>query len=334
MMVPPTLDALWYRRIGIPMGSGAFLFTMDPSVTSATPGALGTVMTSYLKSNWSALSADLIGANPANTGSFAPTDRARFLTSNYSYRPVTGALRITVRYPMTSAPGRLFAVLLSAADSTLAAMSYDDVVALDSARPITFDGSGVATIQVNYKPQSLTDLSVRYSENTLTAPTISTKLVIVGVGWTSPNVDVESIVHTEGLNGALPGSISGENYPSLSLTTSVEQLAAMVREVPVVLNRNAIQACTLSQITRYVRRYVPSAPAEASESKPSIPRETRQLKEDSNVNVESSGPGAAQGFMDALHERMPSRYTVGATTATGLLVAAERYARHGNLIQN
>lgn len=238
-------DVLWSRNLGVAIGGGATSFAaiFQPYTNIATAGAFGTGAPSWLKIVGD-VNPDTTLAASANQTIKAPQNTAVFNTVSDTHRCVTASVRVTVRYPMTAAPGRLFAVSMLESDNLLSAQTFNSVAALDASKPISFDGSGVAILQGNWRPQN--GFAFEFSTTTgafLTATNFS-KMVIVGLGWTAGqfSLDVDAIAHVEYNSGVLAGGDSSDSATSL-LDTPIEKLSQIAQSVPTVLNKADLNTC-------------------------------------------------------------------------------------------
>jgi hypothetical protein len=329
MYSPPTLgyqcfntsamDVGWSRNFGLgdksaAIGSNSFAVVFSPQYTVATAGALGTVVQSYTKTLFGTESSPLSASASTNNNNYLgyPSDQSRLNSIMDTSRVVTAAVRVTVRYPMTSAPGRLFALPLLESDQQIAGLTYTQIAAMDDAKPLAFDGSGVASIQCNWRPVGAAAFDFRNQAIGDTGATITPKCLIVGIGWSPQSVsgtpgftiDVESITHYEYQSGALTSS-AADDMSSVSLFAPIERLAFMIRRQPSVLDKSAIMACQLDALRAAIGN---SVRGRGGGAPPNVP---------SGIIIEEMESVASSGAGDVLSRLVPDPVSLGRGVAYG-----------------
>jgi hypothetical protein len=217
----------------------SFAVVNNPMALQLSAGALGTNQLSYLKV-MSDISPDTTLTAAAGITQYATTNQARLQTEYDSYRVLTAGLRVTVRYPMTSSPGRLFVLNPFESDQRLAGLTFNQVASLACSQPIVLDGSGVAIAEVRWRPSDLLDFEFLSTSSSYNFN--SSKLVVIGIGWTANNfsLDIEAIAHHEYHSGALIASDSIDDQ-TVCLSTPMELLYPKVSRIPWFGNKCDIQ---------------------------------------------------------------------------------------------
>jgi hypothetical protein len=259
---PVGQEVMWQRMIGtgVALGGVAFGVICRPfSGSTANSGAYGTASQNYLTACvLSSNTAYLSTASGPNLLQEASQNQSVLAATALTFRPVTSSTRVTVRYPMTTAPGRLFAFNTFVSDFDIAQKSPTQLAELDCSMPVRFNGSGLASIQCNWRQKDPTD----FISQTLAVPyinsAVATATVIVGLGWASSvTFDVDSITHIEYTSGVLNSGDSADQSESLAMSVPIEKLGALVSKVPVILTDTQIAACGMplyhAAISRHAR---------------------------------------------------------------------------------
>jgi len=324
-----SLDTVWTRNFGQGGGTNTcFAVVFNPGVLANNSGALGTATESYLWYGAAPLSSTALSAY-TSTNQPSPNGISNFTAEALLWRPVTAGVRVTVRYPMNSAPGRLFAANISDSDSNIAAKSIDALDQLDCAVPIAFDGSGVAAIQCNWRQMATPDFGFSTTSYNPPPSNVNAKSLIIGVGWPAGTVfDIETISHLEYTSGALPAGNVGDTGPSVALTTSVEQLGARMRGMPYVLDKSDILVCQRSALIAAMARLRSANGGRLSSSSSREVPSTVRIEE--VVDAQSSGAG---DYISVARSYAPSGESMarGAMSVAQLL-AAEYVRRQGRLV--
>lgn len=313
---PPMLDTAWYRTFGETQATAVTAAVVfDPASTGPVSAASNAYVTLFQAT--SALSS----LSASSTNGRNATNVARIITTAYEARPITAALRCTVRYPATSAPGRLFMLDLSIDYTTLITKTFNDLAALDCAHPISFDGSGVAMIQGNWRQMGSVDFNMTPTGVANLKDFVSSKVVFLAIGWPAGFLlDIEAISHLETTGGALAGSVAGDEVPTLALQTPIEVLATMVRAVPQILNKTSIAACERLQLNRAIGRHTISRVAGGTSAVP------QGVAENDYVDISSSAGEFVTGLGTSIRDRLPSNYDLGAGVGSLLTAGALAHA--------
>lgn len=323
---PMNLDSAWVRNIGLANPNATCgVFICDPSALGGVAaGALGAVNTTFCRVAYTSNPAISLDSLATTTTGFPATNLDALRSRHFVSRTTTAALRVTVRYAATSAPGRLFAFNTLDADTVLGTKSIVGLINLEQAHPIAFDASGVATIQVNWRQRSQSDFVLANGDLAVggVAPNlVATKMVIIALGWpTGFSADVEAIAHIEGDPGDLPGAPAASDVNTLAQTTPLEQLGAMIRKIPDVLDRSALLACQSAALMGSIRRHRITALAAST-----IPH---TVLENDYVNLRSTAGEFVTGASEEIRSHFPSAATMGATAAAVALERAVAYARN------
>jgi hypothetical protein len=321
MFTPPILDVAWSRQIGLVYNANtSAIVVFDPTCNLGGSTALyGLGPSAFL--TVVPLANALTIANTALAYYFPPTDYARIASISSSLRPSTAAVRLTVRYPATSAPGRLYALNVCDAIQNIAAMSASQLASLDCAHPIAFDGSGVAIIQGNWRQQNQLDFNMSVTAVPDTNLIISTKTILVALGWPGGfNIDVEAIAHLEIDSGVLQSAPSPDDIATLAMSSPIEVVAAALRRLPTQLDRSALQVCQSLQLTSAMRSSVSS-------------RRNRPMQsayEQEYVDLSSTAGEFVSGMGQTVRDSMPSAASLGAAAGSILFGAAVNHARLRN----
>lgn len=324
MFSTPTTNAAFTRSIGVSLtgvNTGFALLFNPNSLVIPSSGFIGSGATGYLKggqfldgNNNLSLNSPFVLSGAANLANIQSTVD--------QFTPVTAALRVTVRYPMSSAPGRLFAMTISDNESAFATSSPNTLLLNDNARPLAFDGGGVAAIQANWRPSGENDFRTQATNTNILLTTRNTYCVIIGVGWPPLTpIDIETIAHIEGLAGIDLAAGSDTLPQSLSMSVSKERLAVIARTVPMTLTHSEIQLCQRAALRPSLdafNRHGVGRNAIAAEI----------------VSEESTGPGsyATQVLQEAVETGrgyMPSAENIGRMVGTAAAsLAAAGVQRH------
>jgi hypothetical protein len=246
----------WSRNIGIALTADATCFcAMFAPVTlqADATGNWGTTQTpGYLNFVSAVDPATAIGAGTA--AAIGPVNGTELINDFEAFRPITGAVRVTVRYPLTAAPGRLYALNLSDSAGVLATRSYTELDALNIAKPALNTG-GTSVIQGNWRQGDVTDFWFEGDSYVMPTSVLSGYTLIVGVGWEAGTfkVDLESIVHIEAQSGSIATSHGGTIEENLATTLSLEQLYAHLRSIPACLNKEQIMLSENRELMRAVQ---------------------------------------------------------------------------------
>ena len=295
-------DALWQRQLGIVQATTTnFAIIFNPATTGSNTGAVGTANQSFLKVAASTTDS-LVSA--ASFSQFAPTTVSTFTARAEAYRPITAAVRITVRYPATSMPGRLFGFVTYDSDASISALKFSDLVNLDSDTDLSYDASGIAQLQVNWRQMSPASFDLQPTTGVFTPAIPVAKCVIVGFGWPANAYmgDVSCLTHVEYTSGVEVAGPGPAEDASIALSNiSQELLAASVRNVPSVLTKDMIANCQMRALTN-ARRLSNESGGLISDSIPS-----QIFQESSNDLRNSAGnfaSAAASSFGSAAGKRV------------------------------
>jgi hypothetical protein len=316
-----SVGTLWSRDIGLdptgsfqPGTSTCFFIEFCPFTLVAQSGGSGPAAGSppcWLRLGGSTLSSSNIGTSAFSLPSGAK-NTAAYLAAADSHRVLTAAVRATVRYPMTSAPGRLFGLTLYESDTILASLSYNGVAGLPTAHPIPFDGSGVAVHQQNWRQMDLTSFQYTNTAANFNGGLNYAKCVIVGVGWPAGvTVDIDAVAHTEFQSGALSAEVTdiGSDV-SLSLTVPRDVLGNQIKTVPMTLSKTDILACSGSAMRAAMIRTAATRP--------------QRMGAHSTVTIEEVVESRSSGAGDIMRD-----YVMPAASAAASIGAEYIIRRHG-----
>lgn len=322
----PNLLTAWNRTYGAQINAGgSFAVLFDPSTIVQTTGAFGAVANSFYKYAVGASSVSLSTLS-ASTACFGSANAATLQTLSRVFRPITAGIRVSVRYAASSAPGRVMAVSVSDSQTAIGAMSIDQLSELDGVHPISFDGSGVAMIQNNYRQTDAYDFTFSTTAAPQSASVTISQTIIIGLGWpANTSFDIEAVAHLEGFGGTLAGAMGGDEVPSLALSTPIEVLGAQIRKMPYVLNKEAISMCERAQLLSAMKRS-PRDPAQAYSSESVQNGIPAGVSETDFVDISSSAGEFVQGLSRGVRDNMPSASRAGMLVGGALFGLAARNA--------
>jgi hypothetical protein len=240
-----SVSSLWSRStVSPPSTDTCFVAYMDPCSTAANStlySAQG--LSPFLALSTTAASATFLSAYTNNI-SLMPVNAPNFVTQADTFRAVSGAMKVTVRYPMTGIPGRLFALNTFESLQRITTMSVATMASHPEAVPVLVDGSGVAVIETKWIPRdssSFTFTVCPTTANNHSNYVNQSNLIIFGYGWPANNfqIDVDAISHVEYNAGA--NEVSSTSYgPTVALATPLEAIAPLVRKISLVTNKTGV----------------------------------------------------------------------------------------------
>jgi hypothetical protein len=177
--------------------------------------------------------------------SFATANSTTIVSTSDSYRTISSALRVTIRYAATALRGMLAGLYVpDDTPSALAGMTVSQVIGLNNSRLATSSAGGEITIEVQYRPidsSSYQFISLVGQGVTVPQP----QLVVVGTGWLTNTyaIEYEIIQHIETLSGLdTGGDDSGSTGDSLASTgVTIDQAGqAAITSAPTVITSSAM----------------------------------------------------------------------------------------------
>lgn len=238
-MVPTSARSMWKRFAPATItAQQGFLMVGTPSGNSAAAGGLGSQAAGvgFLSCVQTGSSTALFSS--ANVVNVAANNIASIGTYVNTSRVVSGAMRVTVRYPTSTARGQVFAGYVP--DDfrfNLGNLSSDDLSSLPFMIPCSSTAAGEVTCEVQYRPSDLESYNFigRWSTTGLYPFDISVpQLLVLGVGWppiatgSASNwaIECNQIFHYECLAGlTAQGSDLSDDGPVTDALT-LEQAAA------------------------------------------------------------------------------------------------------------
>lgn len=247
---PSSLNCAWSRYTqSLQSSSTCFLVLGTPFVGSASAS---TTNPGFIK-QFESTSAGTNIVSSVNVVNGASVNSSVLTGMADAARVVSGALRVTVRYPATSVRGSIYG-LFSGVDSTGVTMSnsFNTLGALFNARTAQSSAAGEVSIEVQYRPSDINSFAFNNQYVNGSGSYVSTiilpQFIVVGNGWPSGvgcSVETNFIIHYETLSGLDQSGEDDDDGSSLALsgiTSDMAGFAATRAGQPVITSGWAIAA--------------------------------------------------------------------------------------------
>lgn len=163
-----------------------------------------------------------------------------------SSRVISGALRVTVRYPLTAARGIVYAGFIpDASRFALGTFNAATLCAMPFMKMCSSNAAGELTCEVQYRPSEISDyiFDAGWCANTpASSASAMPQLIVVGMAWLGTySIDISVITHYECLAGLTQGASDQDDSSLPNDVLTMEQAArAAITAGPSVLTTQSI----------------------------------------------------------------------------------------------
>jgi len=257
-LTPTSVRTAWARgSVGPTAGAfgtcGDWLVVATPDTNAMTGGNFGNstgfLTTAAVLGPYTAWStASTVG--PSSTCYASPASNSNTLASLVNTcRVVSMALRVTVRFPMSSARGAVYAGYVP--DTTRSLLSNTSPTTLSSLpfmKMCSCSSAGELTCEVQYRPSEISDYTfspdwIRAITTPIGSSVSVPQLVVMGTGWTPAtfSVDIALIAHYECLAGLTSGGNDADDSSlPIDVLTMEQAASAALRAGPSILTSQII----------------------------------------------------------------------------------------------